>query len=180
MIEFKAFPKIKRLVGRDGMTVTVTEKIDGTNGLLMIRDGEMLVGSRSREIFPNGSIKGAKGTDNFGFAAWAREHATELLTLGNGDHYGEWYGEGIQRQYGLDYKQFALFNTHRPAESLPKCVSQVPILYQGDYKGIDHIMELWNILATHGSLAAPTFMNPEGLMVFFHGMRQYLKLPITK
>jgi hypothetical protein len=178
-MEFVPFPKIKRITG-DGMDVTVTEKLDGTNGLIMIRDGQMLVGSRTREIFPNGTVEGNKHTDNYGFAQWARENEAELLTLGNGNHYGEWYGAGIQRRYGLDEKRFALFNTFRPADTLPSIVGQVPVLYQGTYEGMSHIMELWQDLADNGSRAVPGFMNPEGLMIFFHGVKTYLKLPMYK
>ena len=41
----------------------VTEKIDGTNGVVLVQeDGTVVAGSRSRWIVPL--------ADNFGFAAW--------------------------------------------------------------------------------------------------------------
>ena len=59
MIEFVEFPKIARLARE----IIVTEKIDGTNGVIEIgENGSFQVGSRSRWL-------GADG-DNFGFGKW--------------------------------------------------------------------------------------------------------------
>jgi len=86
MMEFVKFGKIARL----SRTVVITEKIDGTNGLIAIgEDGEFQVGSRNRWIAPE--------NDNMGFARWAYENKDELMGLGAGFHYGEWWGQGIQR-----------------------------------------------------------------------------------
>ena len=102
MSDFVAFPKIPRLSRR----CVITEKIDGTNACIFIgEDGEFLVGSRTRWITPE--------NDNHGFARWAYEHKDELLGLGPGRHFGEWWGQGIQRGYGLKEKRFSLFNTSR-------------------------------------------------------------------
>ncbi|MCJ7726507.1 MAG: hypothetical protein MUP76_09000, partial [Acidimicrobiia bacterium] len=39
--------------------------------------------------------------DNYGFARWVKDHEEELRTgLGAGLHFGEWWGQGIQRRYG--------------------------------------------------------------------------------
>ena len=172
-MEFIKFPKIKRLM--DNMQITVTEKIDGTNGLIMIDgEGTITVGSRNRVISPG------KKTDNAGFALWVQDHADELLGLGTGYHYGEWYGGSIQRGYGIEEKRFALFNTHQSKNpNLPACCEIVPVLYEGEYKGLDHIMDLWATLDLCGSEVAD-YMNPEGLMVFFHFNKTYLKLPMNK
>jgi len=101
--EFEGFPKIARLK-RD---ITVTEKLDGTNAQIFIgEDGEFSVGSRKRWIVP--------GDDNYGFARWAYGRQDELIaTLGIGRHFGEWWGQGIQRRYDMEKKQFSLFNTTR-------------------------------------------------------------------
>ena len=152
-MEFESFQKIPRLKRQ----CVITEKIDGTNAQIAItEDGKMFVGSRNKWITPE--------DDNYGFARWAREHEEELLTLGVGRHYGEWWGKGIQRRYGLEEKRFSLFNVHRWTEGLPSCCSLVPVLYQGDYDTsiIDNVMES---LAASGSLASPGFMNPEGIVV---------------
>ena len=80
-MEFKGFPKMARL----SREIIVTEKIDGTNAQVFITDdGDVMAGSRTRWIYP--------GDDNFGFAAWVQEHRDELLTLGPGQHFGEWWG----------------------------------------------------------------------------------------
>src|SRR5690606_13561404 len=111
MTAFTEFPKIPRL----NRNIIVTEKIDGTNASIFIgEDGEFLVGSRTRWITPE--------KDNFGFAAWAHENRDELMKLGPGHHFGEWWGRGIQRGYGLNERRFSLFNTSRwTPETLPAC-----------------------------------------------------------
>ncbi len=174
--EFEAFPKIPRY----SRGCTITEKIDGTNAQIRIADDlapitlgsgrvvPFMVGSRTRWIFPE--------NDNFGFAKWAYEHADEILKLGPGRHFGEWWGAGIQRRYGLAEKKLSLFNTRRwrtiaseaPArEPLPGCVGVVPVLYEGLFTE-SAIEQAITRLATEGSVAAPGFMDPEGIVVFHH------------
>jgi len=157
-IPFKEFPKIYRL----NREIIITEKIDGTNGLIYNgENGEFLVGSRSRWIIPE--------KDNHGFAKWAYENKEELLKLGNGYHYGEWWGNGINRGYGLpkNEKRFSLFNVARWKDSsdMPNCALIVPILYQGLYDP-RAINDCLNALKNHGSFAVP-FMNPEGIVIHF-------------
>jgi hypothetical protein len=97
--EFEAFPKIARL----SREIVITEKIDGTNAQIYITKTpvgetdaskwELRVGSRSRWITPE--------DDNHGFAKWVFMHMEELIEgLGEGRHYGEWWGSGVQRGYG--------------------------------------------------------------------------------
>lgn len=164
---YPAFPKIARL----NRGIVITEKIDGTNALIHIADdGSIRAGSRTRWITPE--------SDNFGFAAWVRDHASELAALGPGHHYGEWWGAGIQRRYGLDHKRFSLFNTGRwlqkgecswpyyaPVPELPACCGVVPLLYAGAFDGGEISGELES-LRKYGSRAVPGFMNPEGIVVF--------------
>lgn len=155
-MEFESFGKVPRL----SREIIITEKIDGTNAQIAIdEDGNMQVGSRNRWITPD--------NDNFGFAAWAYDNKEELLGLGVGRHYGEWWGKGIQRGYGLDEKRFSLFNTSRWTDSpdLPKCCHVVPVLYRGafDMDEIDSAL-LW--LQLLGSDAAQGFDNPEGIMIY--------------
>lgn len=153
MNQFFGFPKI----GRYSRECIVTEKIDGTNAQIFIEGNTFLVGSRTRWITPQ--------DDNFGFAKWAYEHKDELMQLGNGSHFGEWWGQGIQRKYGLSEKRFSLFNVSRWYDTRPECCSVVPILWRGlfDDLDIEYIMQL---LKEHGSCAAPNFMNPEGIVIF--------------
>jgi hypothetical protein len=159
-VEFVPFPKIARL----SREIIVTEKIDGTNALICILEsGEMLVGSRTRWITTQ--------DDNYGFAKWAEANKTELMKLGVGHHFGEWWGQGIQRNYSQQRKIFSLFNTTRWSddEQRPACCSVVPVLYSGameDYgvmKGVKHAI---STLQRNGSFAAPGFMKPEGIVIF--------------
>ena len=154
-VEFVEFPKMPRL----SREIVVTEKIDGTNAQIYIGDdGEFLVGSRNRWITPE--------QDNFGFARWAQENKDELLKLGPGRHFGEWWGAGIQRRYSINEKRFSLFNTDRwTYETVPLCCHVVPVLYRGDFSTLA-IQECLDWLVANGSSASPGFNDPEGIVVF--------------
>lgn len=181
-VQFVEFPKIGRL----SRNVVVTEKIDGTNGVLHIGEsGEFLIGSRSQWITPD--------RDNHGFARWAMEHKDELLQLGPGFHYGEWWGSGIQRRYGLTEKRFSLFNvgrwidTHNTSAPLPqgkqqfapRCCHVVPTLHQWTFDtGV--IEDVLTRLKEYGSYAAPGFMNPEGIVIFHTANSTLFKKTIEK
>jgi hypothetical protein len=172
--QFAAFPKMARL-SREAI---ITEKIDGTNAQVFITDdGDMFTGSRTRWITPE--------EDNFGFARWAQDHKDELLTLGPGRHFGEWWGKGIQRNYGLEARIFSLFNVIRwclhgespqriPSADpriekyqsvLPPCCSLVPILYRGNFT-TQACEDALDLLRTEGSIASPGFKKPEGIVCF--------------
>ena len=86
---FNAFPKIARY----SRLCTITEKIDGTNASIFISDDltEFLTASRTKWITPE--------NDNAGFSRWAFEHKDELMSMGAGHHFGEWWGLGIQRKW---------------------------------------------------------------------------------
>ncbi len=155
MSDFQDFPKMARW-SRD---VIITEKMDGTNAQVFIGDdGEFKTGSRTRWITPE--------DDNYGFARWAQGNKEELMKLGPGRHFGEWWGQGIQRNYSMTEKRFSLFNVSRwTPESLPTCCHAVPTLYQGPMH--PGLMEKYiRQLAEQGSAAAPGFMNPEGVVLF--------------
>lgn len=155
MMEFKPFPKMARL----SREVIITEKIDGTNAQVYItEDGDVYAGSRTRWITPE--------DDNFGFARWVHEHKQELLNLGPGSHFGEWWGAGIQRKYGLGEKRFSLFNTSRwDSPGRPSCCLVVPELYRGPFE-TDAVERCLQYLKENGSEAAPGFMDPEGIVVY--------------
>jgi len=159
--EFTPFPKIPRLTRE----CIITEKIDGTNASILIsEDGtEIYAGSRNRWLLPGQS-------DNFGFAAWVEEHREELIPgLGAGHHFGEWWGSKIGRGYGLTNgdRRFSLFNVSRweSASSRPACCDVVPVLYRGEFD-TDVVEGTLELLALHGSQAAPGFMRPEGVVIF--------------
>ncbi len=193
---FAPFPKIPRL-RRD---IVVTEKIDGTNAQVVIQivspavkcdtddvitigdrtyvrhDGdvyEVRFASRNRWIKPD--------DDNAGFAKWGVANARELLGLGAGRHYGEWWGSGIQRGYGFTKGErfFSLFNTGRwnwetPESTPPLCCTTVPVLAEGVMT--DALIEgAINDLIREGSNASIGYMRPEGVVVYHTQSRSYYK-----
>jgi hypothetical protein len=155
IVDFSAFPKIPRL--KRG--IVMTEKIDGTNAQIVISaDGtEIRAGSRNRWITPE--------DDNFGFAKWVQANRDELLQLGPGQHFGEWWGLGIRRNYGLTDKRWSLFNTGRWSNDRPACCGVVPVLYAGpfDTAEVDRVL---SELREYGSRAAPGWMKPEGVVIY--------------
>jgi hypothetical protein len=154
MVEFKAWHKIPR-GGKD--LVTVTEKMDGTNACIII-EGDEIVGvqSRKRLITPE--------DDNYGFAGWVSRNASELVKLGDGYHYGEWAGLGIQKNpHNLEEKTFFLFNTYRCPSQLPEICAVVPVLYHGAYYE-DMVEDIMLTLKDD----AEAIYEPEGIVVFSH------------
>lgn len=172
--EFIKFPKIPRL--SKGMIVT--EKIDGTNAQIVITgDGEIYAGSRNRWI--------EIGDDNYGFAGWVEKNKEELLKLGPGQHFGEWWGLGIQRNYGQKEKRFSLFNVGRwkefyqahldgKTDAWPVCCDLVPTLYEGELD-TQVVQDCIDDLNLNGSKAAPGFMKPEGVVVYHVASRTAYK-----
>ena len=167
-LTFEKFPSIKRLK----RTCIISEKIDGTNGQIVFdSNGHILCGSRNKAITPE--------QDNYGFAAWAYSNKDELFgVLGEGRHYGEWWGQGIQRRYDMEYKCFSLFHTGRWTPdnlvSIPQ-LSVVPQLYIGAF-GTDIIDETMNALLKSGSMASLGFNNPEGVVVYHSQIKQMFKI----
>lgn len=200
MTEFKPFPKVARL----SRECIITEKIDGTNASIFIgpadfndsksiatlfnKDGSALgmwAGGRTRWI--------TTADDNAGFANWAVANASELFKLGEGHHFGEWWGSGIQRGYGFKNGErfFSLFNAGRWVEhdkptyvienpnpkaepkfteNAPACCKVVPILdrclFDDTYDDVPVTDAALRALKRNGSFAAPNFMDPEGVVVY--------------
>jgi hypothetical protein len=207
--EFQGFPKLARL----NREVWLTEKIDGTNAQVKILkpdvdvsnfsgyvanvDGHMLwAGSRTRWVTPE--------QDNHGWAKWVRDNAEELVKLGPGSHFGEWWGSGINRGYGLQKgeKRFSLFNTLRwspPGQPVfqsgerwddktkvmtpiftqeaPACCEVVPVLWRGPFS-TERVKWVLAALKEYGSQASPNFMNPEGVVVFHTAANSAFKVTI--
>lgn len=163
---FQSFRKIPRL----SRECLITEKLDGTNAQITIsEDGsEFLIGSRNRWITP--------GADNYGFAKWAMANKEELLKLGPGTHYGEWWGPGIGRGYGVAEKKFSLFNVSRWSNNAirPACCDVVPLLYQGPFT-TNAVEAALAKLGVTGSIASPGFMRPEGVVVYHVQAGVYFK-----
>ncbi len=198
MLEFQSFNKIPRLK-RDCI---ITEKIDGTNAqiyivsksnfdtlteqyagdsvdaflennCLYVSKDNLLVFAGSRKRWLDCSSK----NDNYGFAKWVKANAEELLKLGEGRHYGEWYGSGIQRRYGLKEKRLALFNVAKWSDDSirPKCCEVVPVIAECEFNTelIDGVL---THLKAYGSYAVEGFMNPEGVVIYHKASRKLFKL----
>lgn len=173
MTDFEAWPKTRRF---EKACIVFTEKIDGTNAQIYIKDGVMKVGSRNRWI--------TREDDNFGFANWAYDNQEELIEfLGEGRHFGEWWGQGIQRRYDMDRKVFSLFNTSRwkfiqenPDQQF--ICDVVPFII----RSLDYDKEELDEYFLTKSLAAAKYgveyTNPEGYM--FYTADNMYKNPVNK
>lgn len=196
VVQFEEWPKTTRLF-RDCI---ITEKLDGTNACVIFkkldmknpngsigairvfaRDGSyygLFAQSRKRLITPE--------SDNYGFATWALANHEELwYILGEGRHFGEWWGQGIQRKYDMPQKVFSLFNTTKwfapvaadPGDSpvqraleMNICVDVVPTLEQCKFDS-GRIRSVGNLLFETGSMATEKytgkiFDRPEGICVY--------------
>lgn len=161
----------------------ITEKIDGTNGCIAIGYGKVVAQSRKRSI--------SVGNDNYGFAAWVAENAGVLEdTLGIGYHYGEWYGEGIQKNpLGIKGRHFGLFNAwhwgrteNRHALEMVPGLTVVPTLFDGTQNdaNIWTIPDVVTSLVHYGSKVEGA--NPagkaEGVIVWHRGTNTRYKILI--
>lgn len=194
-IAFESFPKMARL----NREIIISEKLDGSNASVIITDdGRIAAASRNRLITPT--------EDNYGFARWVEDHKEELLKLGPGRHFGEWWGGGIQRGYGLKEKRFSLFNVHRwlpnseartaeewgkiinrpgvaervddvTARPGPNCCFVVPTIWRGPFDSFD-ARDLIEILRSNGSFAAPGFMQPEGIVLYHTAAEKCFKVTL--
>lgn len=164
-ITFAPFPKLSRI----SRSVIITEKLDGTNAQVIVtNDGRVGAASRNRLI--------SVDDDNYGFAAWVEANKDELVKLGPGRHFGEWYGKGIQRNYGLSERRFALFNGGQWGDAAirPACCDVVPVLKVTD-QGFVNIEEVMEELWSKGSVAVPGYMNPEGIVLFHSASKTLYK-----
>ena len=181
MSDFEGFGKIPRMT--KAMPMIITEKLDGTNAQINItpvvheEDEGVLdinlmlqAGSRKRWVEP--------GKDNFGFAAWCFENRQALiLGLGEGRHFGEWCGPGIQKnKYELEEKTLFLFNVQRwhadNPNPLPCGIKTVPILYNGPFDSAT-IQSVMEELKDNGSCVGGS--DPEGIIVYLPKSRQLFK-----
>lgn len=195
--KFRPWPKIGRL-NRD---IIITEKLDGTNAAVVITDdGRVYAQSRTRVLTPQ--------NDNFGFRAWVDENAEALkYALGPGTHFGEWWGKGIQRGYGMTEKRFSLFNTDKWFDKTkglfeaytPEIIAVreagvalgvVPILYSGPWMQVLGYKDdptsfkmryapefMIEWLRKDGSVAVPGFA-AEGIVIFHRASGSLFKATV--
>lgn len=206
-IVFESYPKTPRFE----KPVIVTEKIDGTNAQIYIRPADeyydpqydsLIFNQNEDDSEPNGYLLRAgsrnrwisPSDDNYGFANWMFDNAAELVKLGVGRHFGEWWGRGIGRGYDLDTRKFSLFNVSRwlklngvygtgsgiPkwVQTCPSCCDVVPVLDRdAEFADVYGIMT-W--LESVGSIANPGYKRPEGVVAFHTGSGQVYKGIIDK
>jgi len=163
-MEFKSFNKIAH-IGK--LWMSITEKIHGSNAVIGIERQpfdmwRIQAGSRTKWLTPD--------DDNYGFCKWVMANKEELVSkLGEGRHYGEWFGAGINSNYGLKDKHLALFNWRRfEGKELPANVTTVPVLYRGAIS-LDAINGAMEQLKSHGSSMVKGFMRPEGIVIDLDG-----------
>lgn len=209
MEEFKKFSSIPRL----SRECIVTEKLDGTNAQVLIQridptmpewitaGGDSVV--RMIKVpdhdavwtISAGSRKGyiTLAGDNYDFAHYVQENAEELLALGEGRHYGEWWGKGIQRGYDQETRTFSLFNTGRWKDErvvdfewnldertqVPECCSVVPVIGAAPFHSslIEVTLEY---LEQSGSVAAPGFKPAEGIVIYHSAADIFFKKTLFK
>lgn len=186
-MNFIKWPKIPRLKNE---VFHISEKIDGTNACIVIERSPAIdfdstipiatlwkngigfnVGaqSRTRLITPE--------DDNYGFARWVQTNAEQLLEdLGEGHHFGEWWGQGIQRGYDLKEKRFSLFN---PTKQSSICY-HVPLIHSCTSKTLEEDIESIIVTLRDGSFAAPGYMKPEGLVIYGEQSHVYWKIILDK
>jgi hypothetical protein len=176
MEDYKKFPKIARL----NKPIVITEKLDGTNAQVVIgEDMSVRAGSKNRWLTPGKE-------DNYGFAAWVEENEEQLKELGPGNHWGEWWGEGIQRNYGMERKVFSLFNTDKWLDDVmrPDCCDVVPVLWTCEEFSSTIIWRAMEDLQLRGSEAARKysidFASPEGVVVFHTAANLCFKVPFEE
>lgn len=163
-LEFKPFGKILH-IGK--LYMSITQKINGSNAQIYIYRDEnnelqLEAASRTRWITPE--------DDNYGFARFCAENKHEFIDkLGEGRHFGEWCGNGINSGEGLKEKKLCLFNWRRwTGKELPDRVMVVPLLYKGAIS-LDAINDMMDRLKKLGSFLVPGYMKPEGIVVELDG-----------
>ena len=167
-ITFISFPKIPRF---ENESIIITEKIDGTNAQIYIDiDGNIQSGSRNRWVTCE--------SDNYGFASYVETIKYFFEGIRDFRIYGEWWGHGIQRGYGLTEKRFSPFYLPRGMEEkLP--FTSVPILYHGEFK-MNILDKIIQDLKENGSKAAPGFSRPEGVVIYAEQSKALWKIPFDK
>lgn len=201
-MDFVPFPKIARF----SREVIVTEKIDGTNAQVHIADdGTITAGSRSRWITPEDDNHGfarwvAEHADDLRklgpgshFGEWwgagvqrrydLKEKRFSLFNV------GRWGDEREAKCPKCFLSRFETWapaacercGTERPPEPVrrPACCHVVPTLWRGTMDVCD-AGRLVRQLGEQGSVAAPGFMKPEGIVIFHVASGQLFKKTLDK
>lgn len=177
--------------------VTILERVDGVTAQIDVTPNAIYPVVNNRIIVPGAG-------DVFGIAAWLGEHLQELReVLGVGTHTGEWYGAGINRNYGLDHRRFALYNVERwcrHEEDVTEdmridreygkkagyiapetcggtldVVAEIPLYPQEGSITVKDVPRALYLLSRDGSYQVPGFMQPEGVLVYHKKAGMYFK-----
>lgn len=199
MVEFVKWDSTARLF-RD---VIVTEKLDGTNACVIFERLDMIdapdiegwMPNRALRVFDDAGIHYAvyaqsrnrlitPSSDNAGFAKWVEQNYQQIFyVLGEGRHYGEWWGQGVGRKYDMTEKVFSVFNTagwyKQEDNGDSRCarvgltginIRCVPVLATTTFNE-DRIREVADKLRIAGSFATAewtgkAFSKPEGICIY--------------
>lgn len=193
--------KIKRF---EDVTFTITQKLHGTSAGVLIFSKEQLeqflanpytanypidtwaeipndprftqVGDFWVGAFSKNRVLGLGKDDNFGFAAFVKEHAEYLVELcGHGAYQGEWVGPGINSGEGLKSRRFFFFkpvknlellDPSKPISIVPTLALNAPLATLGS-----EVEKASQLLLTQGSQVPETagFMRTEGIVIAING-----------
>ena len=174
-MSYPSFPSIERL---ENLYCHITEKVDGTNGLIEIGiQTDLLLtvnfGSQNRYI--------SSHDDNMGFVNFFEQHTGDIFNIYDmikeekGDitlplHiYGEWFGKGIQRGYGLADKHFMPFSEFLATKLIDAGVPNIkmPVTLHSGKFSIATLDGCMNKLKDEGSQVIPGYNRPEGVVIYF-------------
>lgn len=167
-IPHRSFPKIPRV---NNVNVIITEKLDGTNGVIWVSEDKQhfKFGSRNKWV-------GYGKDDNAGFYQFCMDNVDLLERLDPGYHYGEFVGPGIQsNKYGLTEKMFYFFDTrlkNRFEDS--KVLHTVPLVAVCDLRDIPQFLPLQGTKSAIGNTTV------EGYMLFIPEAMKYIKCVYEK
>lgn len=179
------WPTIPRLTE----SLIVTEKLDGVFGKIHISDYPPSTYTSDHTVTktPDGrafivtaatrDFKLKHDTDYFGFREWVYAHAQSLaMILGPGDHFGEWWGGGIRRGYGLPDgdRRFSLFDFNRWSSMIGQTLEMtevdeirvVPIITTLSSFDSSDIHRLLDLLRRTGSYAEVGYKPAEGVVIY--------------
>jgi len=164
-MDYKPFSKIERF---ENVKISISQKLHGSNASIYIyktEDGtlDLKCGKRTDWITPE--------QDNFGFAKFVYDNKEAFLKLGEGYHFGEYCGPGINSGEGLKERTLVLFDYWRYQDiMLPPNTMIVPVLYEGPNDGMKIVMIIKD-LKENGSKLVKGFMNVEGVVISMGGHR---------
>ncbi len=163
--DFKSFGKIENI---NKFEFSITQKLHGTNAQIHIwkQNGlyQIKAACRTRYL--------TEQDDNYGFCKFVLANEDAIVNaLGEGRHYGEWCGPGINSGEGLKEKGLYLFNWARWSDkNLPPRFYTVPLLYEGRELNLESINLIMDNLKANGSKLVSGYMHPEGIVINIGGV----------